>query len=65
VRRAAAARSTGQDRWLLMQPLEVRRSYCREVLDHGGGHAREQAWMLLQPAAVRKSYIKEVLEASS
>lgn len=65
VRRAAAARSQGQDRWLLLQPVEVRRSYVTEVLDKGGGDVNEQAWMLLQPAAVRKSYVKEVLRPRS
>ena len=61
VRRAAAKRSEGQDRWLLTQPIEVRRSYVSQVLDRGGGKDLEQAWMLLQPAPVRKSYVKDVL----
>ena len=46
---------------MLRQPLEVRRSYVREVLDRGGSDAHEQAWMLRQPDAVRYAYIDEVL----
>ena len=65
VRKAAAARSKGQDRWLLLQPAEVRRSYVTDVLNKGGGKDHEQAWMLMQPAAVRKSYIAEVLRPDS
>jgi hypothetical protein len=62
VRRAAAGRVGGQERWLLLQPATVRRSYIDEVVNRGGGADREQAWMLLQPLAVRKSYVKDVLE---
>jgi hypothetical protein len=65
VRRAAAARSEGQERWLLTQPAQVRRSYVEEVLNRGGGEDLEQAWMLLQPAAVRKSYVRDVLGVES
>jgi hypothetical protein len=61
VRRAAAARMRGQERWLLLQDVKVRRSYVDEVIGRGGGDDREQAWMLLQPAAVRKSYVRDVL----
>jgi hypothetical protein len=61
VRRAAAKRSKGQERWLLTQPIAVRRSYVTDVLDRGGGSDLEQAWMLMQPAPVRKSYVKDVL----
>jgi hypothetical protein len=61
VRRAAARRAAPRDAWMLRQPLEVRRSYVREVLERGGGDQFEQAWMLRQPDAVRHSYVDEVL----
>jgi hypothetical protein len=59
VRKAAARRAADpQERWMLQQSLEVRRSYVRDVLERGGN---EEAWMLLQPEAVRRSYVAEVL----
>ena len=61
LRRAAARRTRADEAWLLMQPLEVRRSYVREVLERGRDDAHEQAWMLRQPDAVRHSYIDQVL----
>jgi hypothetical protein len=61
VRRAAARRaSDGKERWMLHQPLGVRQSFVREVLEQGGN---EEAWMLLQPDDVRRSYVSEVLGA--
>jgi hypothetical protein len=60
VRRAARNRTTDpQERWMLQQSAEVRRSYAREVLDGGRD---EEAWMLLQPDEVRHSYVEEVLQ---
>ena len=58
--RKAAARQTAdeRERWMLRQPLEVRRSFVRDVLERG---VNEEAWMLLQPDAVRHSYAAEVL----
>jgi hypothetical protein len=62
VRRAAASRATDpQERWMLGQDAEVRRSYVREVLERGGGDVVEQAWMLRQPDHVRESFVAEVL----
>ena len=59
--RKAAARRLGdkKDRWMLRQPIEVRRSFVREVLEQG---RNEEAWMLHQPDAVRHSYVAEVLD---
>ena len=66
VRRAAANRADNpQERWMLLQDLEVRRSYVREVLDRGAGEQLEQAWMLRQPDHVRQSYVTEVLGVKS
>jgi hypothetical protein len=62
VRRTAARRASDPtERWMLLQTLEVRRSYVRDVLERGGSDEVEQAWMLLQPEAVRRSYVEEVL----
>lgn len=59
VRKAAASRATDPvERWMLLQPVEVRRSYVSDVLEGG---ASQEAWMLLQPDAVRRSYVSEVL----
>ena len=59
VRKAAARQATDEkERWMLLQPVEVRRSFVREVLEKGGS---EEAWMLLQPDDVRKRYVAEVL----
>jgi hypothetical protein len=62
VRKAAARRATTPvERWMLLQPIEVRRSYVRDVLERGASDVLEQAWMLRQPDEVRKSYVSEVL----
>lgn len=62
LRRAAAARATDpQERWMLLQDLEVRRSYVREVLERGASDEVQQAWMLRQPDHVRHSFVTDVL----
>jgi hypothetical protein len=59
VRKAAAARATdATERWMLVQPGEVRQSFVSEVLEKGGS---EEAWLLLQPDEVRRSYVADVL----
>jgi integrase len=59
VRKAAASRATDEkERWMLLQPYAVRRSFVRDVLENG---ANEEAWMLLQPEPVRRSYVADVL----
>jgi hypothetical protein len=62
-----AARGVGdrRARWMLGQPLAVRRSFVREVLDGDGSipvERRQEIWMLLQSKAVRESYVRDVLE---
>ena len=60
---AALAVNTNEERWMLAQPREVRRSYVEAVLDRPDDpHARER-WMLRQPDSVRLSYIRDVLDA--
>lgn len=59
VRKAAARQAADEkERWMLLQPADVRRSYVREVLENG---MNEEAWMLHQPDHVRHSYTAEVL----
>ena len=62
VRRAAARGAPAREAWMLGQPLEVRRSYVREVLNRGSSEELEQAWMLLQPDEVRRDFVRRVLE---
>lgn len=62
VARAAAALAQGpEQRWMLGQPLAVRRSYLREVMEGPAGDAAQQAWMLRQPDAVRLDYVRVIL----
>jgi hypothetical protein len=62
-RAAARFAPEPEQRWMLCQPLAVRRSYVEEVLDRPDEALRRQAWMLRQPDEVRLSYVREVLEA--
>jgi hypothetical protein len=50
-----------EQRWMLCQAIEVRRSYAEEVLGHPDAERRAEAWMLLQSEEVRLSYVREVL----
>ncbi|HVI17097.1 MAG TPA: hypothetical protein VM712_01895, partial [Gaiellales bacterium] len=62
LRSAAARQATDEkERWMLLQPAEVRRSFVRQVIEEG---MNEEAWMLLQPEEVRHSYVAEVLGES-
>ncbi|MBA2793264.1 MAG: hypothetical protein H0U32_04615 [Thermoleophilaceae bacterium] len=64
MRRAAAGRAAGaQERWMLAQSKEVRRSYVEEVIDAPGDpELVAQIWMMRQSDEVRESYVSEVLE---
>ena len=59
----AAAFGTGkrEERWMLAQPREVRRSYVENVVDRAEDPHAQERWMLLQTDAVRLSYVKNVL----
>jgi hypothetical protein len=59
----AFAVSTAQERWMLAQPRDVRRSYVEQVLDRPDDPNAQERWMLLQSDAVRHSYVKDVLDA--
>ena len=54
---------TPEERWMLAQPREVRRSYVEEVLDRPDDRRAQERWMLLQADAVRHSYVRDVLDA--
>jgi hypothetical protein len=62
-RAAARVAPEPEQRWLLCQPREVRRSFAEEVLGRPDESLRQQVWMLRQAKAVRESYIREVLLA--
>jgi hypothetical protein len=59
----ALAANTNQERWMLGQPREVRRSYVEEVLDRPNDPHAQERWMLRQSDQVRLSYIRDVLDA--
>lgn len=59
----ALAVSTHQERWMLAQPRDVRRSYVEAVLDRPDDPNAQERWMLLQSDAVRRSYVRDVLDA--
>jgi len=63
-RAAALAVDSAQERWMLSQRREVRRSYVAEVVDRPGDENAREKWMLAQPDEVRMSYVREVLDGS-
>jgi hypothetical protein len=62
-RAAARVVSEPEQRWMLLQPRDVRRSFAREVHGRADAELRQQVWLLRQPEAVRESFIREVLLA--
>jgi hypothetical protein len=62
-RAAARVAADRRQRWMLLQPREVRESFAREAF--GQGDRAEEVWMLRQPDAVRESYVTEVLRVPS
>jgi hypothetical protein len=62
-RAAAMGARDPEQRWMLTQPREVRRSFAEEVFGRPDAEARQEVWMLLQPKTVRESYVKQVLLA--
>jgi len=61
-RAAALAARDPEQRWMLTQPREVRRSFAEEVFGREDAELRQEIWMLRQPEAVRESFIELVLE---
>lgn len=62
-RAAAAIADRPEQRWMLSQPRDVRRSYVRDVIGQGDEDAAQRRWMLRAPEAVRESYIEVVHSA--
>jgi hypothetical protein len=60
-RAAGRAARAPEQRWMLAQPREVRRSFAEEVLGRPDMAERREAWMLRQPKVVRESFIAQVL----
>jgi hypothetical protein len=61
-RAAARVAREPEQRWMLCQPRDVRRSYVAQVLDRPGVENAAEIWLLRQPNAVRASYVRDVLE---
>jgi hypothetical protein len=61
-RAAALAAREPEQRWMLTQPRDVRRSFAEEVFGREDAELRQEIWMLRQPRAVRESFIAQVLE---
>ena len=62
-RAAALAAKTAEERWMLCQRREVRRSYVEQVVDRPEDENAQERWMLHQADDVRRSYVREVLDA--
>ncbi len=60
-RAAAMGARDPEQRWMLTQPREVRRSFAEEVFGRPDMVARQEVWMLRQRKAVRESFVKAVL----
>src|SRR5215211_7989584 len=60
-RAAALAAREDEQRWMLTQPREIRRSFAHEVFGREDADERQEVWMLRQPEAVRESFIQQVL----
>ena len=61
-RAAARVARAPEQRWMLCQPLEVRRSYVAWVLYRPDVENAAEIWLLGQSDAVRASYVRDVLE---
>jgi hypothetical protein len=60
-RAAAVAARDPEQRWMLTQSREIRRSFAAEVFGRHDAHLRQEIWMLRQPRPVRESYVENVL----
>ena len=60
-RAASHAACEPEQRWMLTQPREIRRSFAEEVFGREDAKLRQEVWMLRQPEAVRDSFVENVL----
>ena len=61
-RAAALAAPMPEERWMLCQSREIRRSYVEQVVDRPEDEHAQERWMLVQADEVRMSYVREVLD---
>jgi hypothetical protein len=64
-RAAARVAREPEQRWMLCQPRDVRRSYVAGVVDCPDQPNAAEIWLLRQPDAVRASYVREVLQRAA
>jgi hypothetical protein len=62
---AALVAPAREERWMLCQSRDVRRSYVADVVDEPQDANAQERWMLCQPDDIRLSYVREVLDAAS
>lgn len=60
-RAAAPMAPEPEQRWMLKQSRDLRRSFADEVFGRPDEDVRQQVWMLHQPRDVRQSFAREVL----
>jgi hypothetical protein len=60
-RAAAPMAPEREQRWMLKQSRELRRSFAEEVFEQPDEEHRQQVWMLRQPREIRESFAREVL----
>ncbi len=60
-RAASHAAREPEQRWMLTQPREIRRSFADEVFGREDEERLQQAWMLRQPRELRESFVQHVL----
>lgn len=60
-RAASYAAREPEQRWMLTQPRELRRSFAEEVFGREDADVHQEVWMLRRPRSVRESFIERVL----
>jgi hypothetical protein len=60
-RAAAPMAPEPEQRWMLKQSRELRRSFAADVFGRPDEELRQQVWMLAQERSVRESFAREVL----
>ena len=60
-RAASRAAREPEQRWMLTQSRELRRSFAEEVFGREDADLHQEVWMLRQPRDVRKSFVEQVL----
>jgi hypothetical protein len=60
-RAASRAAREPEQRWMLTQPREIRRSFAEEVFGREDSDLRQEIWMLRQAKEIRESFVENVL----